>query len=324
MAGNGYQKIPTPTLVGQSPTLQRVLGSLRQATTNDLPVYIEGEPGTGKEFVARSIHAAGPRRSKPFVALDLSVPSRAYFQEETTTMVDQFSLGRGAGTLLLKEPWAQPDLVEDVMKQQSLEENSRARIMLSSGVPSHDPAQAPVFDILDRHEFVRITIPPLRARSSDIPTLARLFLVQAASALGIDPPTLDTSALDCLRRYPWPGNTAELRTVMVRLAGRAPIRTTITRANIEPLLSAHNDQTLLDTYSLDELVKAKLDMFLQRLKGYRIEGLYGEIMSRVERELIRQVLDHTDGNQVQAAKVLGINRNTLRSKIQKLGIKSAR
>jgi len=324
MQGNGYHKIPTPALVGQSPTLQRILGALRQATRNELPVFIEGEPGTGKEFVARSIHGAGPHRAEPFVALDLSVPSKAFGHDDASTLLAQWPTENGSGTLLLKEPWAQSDVVEDLMEQRSRTKRNPARIMLSSTVPSEDPAQAPVAELLDRHDFVQIRIPPLRARSSDIPTLARLFLMQAASALGIDPPTIDTSALDCLRRYPWPGNTAELRTVMVRLAGRTTPKSAITRANVEPFLSALDDVTLLDTYSLDELVKAKLDTFLRRLKGYRIEGLYGEIMSRVERELISQVLDHTDGNKVQAAKVLGINRNTLRNKIQKLGIKAGR
>jgi two-component system nitrogen regulation response regulator GlnG len=126
--------------------------------------------------------------------------------------------------------------------------------------------------------------------------------------------------MDRLTGYGWPGNVSELKSVIRQLVVRGGDGR-IREHHLQGLLPSVDEELPLERHSLEELVRAKLKGFLNRIRGYRIEGLHAEVMARVERPLIELVLEQTRGNQLQAAKILGMNRNTLRKKIRAHGIR---
>ncbi len=334
-------------LIGRSPAMQEIYRVLARLMGTDLTVMITGESGTGKELVARALHDYGKRRNGPFVAVNMAAIPRELIESElfghekgAFTGANARSSGRfeqaEGGTLFLDEIGDMP-----------LDAQTRLLRVLQSGeymtVGGRTPIRANVRIIAATHRDLRhsidqglfredlfyrlnvvpIRVPPLRERTEDIPALVRHFLAQAASE-GLPAKRLDSTALERLRTYRWPGNVRELENLVRRLAalysqeviGMDAIEAELAEA-LPPIRSAGS----IETDSLGAAVERHLrDYFGAHKNTQPAAGLYGRILKEVERPLISLTLEATRGNQIKAARLLGVNRNTLRKRIRELDI----
>lgn len=308
-------------LIGRSEAMQEVYRIITRVMNTDLTVLIEGESGTGKELAARAIHQLGDSTEGPFVALDLSsVPATEVEKHLAGTLDGE---NRRSGTLYLDEIG---DLSVDAQTQMVnlMREQDSGRIIASSRRSLADLVEAGEFreDLYYRLNVVRIAMPPLRQRKEDIPELARAFFIRAQRQ-GLSSKTLDKSAIDLLTAYDWPGNVRELENLVMRLAVLSP-DDLITLRDVERELRGgavdrktdnggfeKDIETLLHRYVMSDLIGGGADDSV---------SVYSNVIDQVERPLIRLALSVTAGNKVKAAQLLGMNRNTLRAKINALGI----
>jgi two-component system, NtrC family, nitrogen regulation response regulator GlnG len=300
-------------LLGDSPSTRRVREQAAAAIEADLPVLIEGERGSGRERVARVLHEAGPRRTRRFVRLA---------PDDTRSEVDRNFERAAGGTLLVKEiaRLARPSQRRLLKALRGRGSGDDVRLV---GATVYDLSAVAADDRFDADLFrqlggLKIALAPLRRRPEDIPPLAMCFARDAGEELGRRT-QLSPRALDRLRAYPWPGNVAELKDVVGRAVFVAQ-RATIDIADIERELPRVEDKVPLESLSFEEMVRSKIRGLLDRMEGYPVEDLYDEVIARVERPLIELVLARAGGNQVSAAKMLGLNRNTLRKKIAERGL----
>ena len=181
-------------------------------------------------------------------------------------------------------------------------------------------------DLFYRLNVVTIRLPPLRERLDDVGDLARAFLVRARRE-GLPEKTLDSSAIERLKAHDFPGNVRELENLLKRVVALSPVAV-ITAREIDRELGAARaalGSAAEDPETLEEVVAQRLTgLFAQAGSDLPAPGLYDRVLAEVERPLIQQALTATKGNQIRAAAILGINRNTLRKKIQTLGIRTGR
>jgi two-component system, NtrC family, nitrogen regulation response regulator GlnG len=333
-------------LIGRSPAMQEIYRAIARLMGTDLSVLITGESGTGKELVARALHDFGKRRSGPFVAINMAAIPRELIESElfghergAFTGAAQRSAGRfeqaKGGTLFLDEigdmPFeAQTRLLRVLQEGEYTSVGGRAPIRADSRIIAathRDLSQLirqGVFreDLFYRLNVAPIRIPPLRERAADIPALARHFAAQASKE-GLPAKMLDESAMERLRGYRWPGNVRELENLIRRLAalysqeviGVDVIEAELASAPASLATEASNDE------SLGTAVERHInDYFVAHKGAMPAAGLYDRILREIERPLIVATLVATRGNQIKAAHVLGLNRNTLRKKIRELDI----
>jgi two-component system, NtrC family, nitrogen regulation response regulator GlnG len=343
-AGQGEDGLP---LIGRSPPMQDVYRTIARVVPNDLSVLILGESGTGKELVAKAIHDLGARKSRPFVAINMAAIPRELIEAELfghergaftgaqARVSGKFEQANG-GTLFLDEIGDMPMEAQTRLLRvlQSGEfttvGGSRAiranvRIVAATHKNLPDLIAEGVFreDLYYRLNVVPIALPALRQRGADIGMLARHFL-EAAARQGLPFKTLDPDAASALQSYDWPGNVRELENLMRRLAVLE--RDDVIRVDqLLPYLGANKGEASgaggsaqfapLKT-SLEASVELYLnDYFATHHPDLPPEDLYDRILLQIERPLINATLAAVHGNQVRAAKLLGINRNTLRKKI---------
>jgi two-component system nitrogen regulation response regulator GlnG len=335
-------------LIGRSPAMQEIYRSIARLMGTDLSVLITGESGTGKELVARALHDFGKRRSGPFVAINMAAIPRELIESElfghergAFTGAAQRSSGRfeqaKGGTLFLDEigdmPFeAQTRLLRVLQEGEYTSVGGRAPIRADSRIIAathRDLSQLirqGVFreDLFYRLNVAPIRIPPLRERTADIAALVRHFASQAARE-GLPAKVLDEAAMERLRRYRWPGNVRELENLVRRLAalysqeviGVDVIESELAAAPAEIPVSTE----ALSGEGLGAAVERHISEYFVAHKGAMpAAGLYDRILREIERPLIVATLVATRGNQIKAAYVLGLNRNTLRKKIRELDI----
>jgi two-component system nitrogen regulation response regulator GlnG len=334
-------------LIGRSGAMQEIYRVLARLMGTDLTVMIAGESGTGKELVARALHDYGKRRNGPFVAINMAAIPRELIESElfghekgAFTGANARSSGRfeqaEGGTLFLDEIGDMP-----------LDAQTRLLRVLQSGeymtVGGRTPIRANVRIIAATHRELRqlidqgmfredlfyrlnvvpIRVPPLRERTEDIPALVRHFLAQAASE-GLPSKRLDATALERLRTYRWPGNVRELENLVRRLAAlysQEVISVDAIEAELAEALPPIRQAGANEADSLGAAVERHLrDYFGAHKNTLPAAGLYGRILKEVERPLISLTLEATRGNQIKAARLLGVNRNTLRKRIRELDI----
>ena len=335
-------------LIGRSPPMQEVYRTIARVVPTDLTVMILGESGTGKELVARALHDLGPRRRGPFVAVNMAAIPRELIESElfghergAFTGAAQRTTGRfeqaQGGTLFLDEigdmPMdAQTRLLRVIQEGEfTTVGGSRAirtdvRLIAATHKDLRRLIDAGAFreDLFYRLNVVPVRLPPLRSRADDIAELARHFLDKAA-AEGLPRKILDTSAIEWMRGYGWPGNVRELENLMRRLAALARDET-ITAAVVEDgLREGRPDGGTAELVPAGQGLAASIEAHLARYfatfgDDLPPEGLYDRILAEMERPLLMLSLAATRGNQIQAAKLLGINRNTLRKKLTDLAI----
>ena len=339
------EKLP---LIGRSQAMQEIYRTVARLVTADLTVMINGESGTGKELVARALHDYGKRRAGPFVAINMAAIPRELIESElfghergaftgaTNRNQGRFEQAAG-GTLFLDEigdmpPEAQTRLLRVLQEgefttvggRQSIRAN--VRIIAATHRDLRQAIRQGTFreDLFYRLNVVPIRLPPLRERIEDIPLLARHFLDRARES-GLDAKQLDQGALEALRSYRWPGNVRELENVMRRLAALYPqemITAEVIHAElVEASYPGPDPVGEAAAEPLSRAVERHIRQFLAAHRdGMMPSDIYDRVLAEVERPLIQMTLAMTRGNQIKAASMLGLNRNTLRKKIRDLEI----
>ncbi|MEP0520674.1 MAG: nitrogen regulation protein NR(I) [Hyphomicrobiales bacterium] len=336
-------------LVGRSSAMQEIYRVLARLMQNDLTVLIEGESGTGKELVARALHDYGKRKGGPFVAINMAAIPRdlieaELFGYEKGAFTGANSRGSGrfeqaeGGTLFLDEigdmPMdAQTRLLRVLQQGEYMTVGGRksirtdVRIIAATNKGLHALIGEGRFreDLYYRLNVIPIRLPPLRDRLDDVDDLVRHFFAQAAKE-GLGMKQIDSAALTRMKQHNWPGNVRELENVVRRLAALYPqdiithnivdheLGRVDANSNEEPFTNQPLDMSLL----VESLVKTA---FSETDSDRGPDQLYHSILHRMEKPLISATLAHTGGNQIKAADILGLNRNTLRKKIKELDVK---
>ncbi len=337
-------------LIGRSPAMQDIYRVIARLTATDLTALVIGESGTGKELVARALHDFGKRRNGPFVAINMAAVPRELIESELFGHEKGAFTGAGArhhgrfeqaegGTLFLDEIGdmpleAQTRLLRVLQQGEYTRVGGRvpvradARIIAATHRDLRRLVKQGLFrdDLFYRIDVVSIRLPPLRERREDIPLLTRHFLV-LAQAEGLPAKSLDAAAMKRLVAYAWPGNVRELENLVRRLTvlySEEVIGVDIIDSElVDGVQPAHPDG------AESEGLAATIESYLQQYfaaheDGLPAAGLYDRVLREIERPLIALTLRATRSNQLKAARVLGINRNTLRKKIRALDIEIAR
>ncbi len=331
-------------LIGRSPAMQDIYRTLARLMGSDLTVMINGESGTGKELVAHALHDYGKRKGGPFVAVNMAAIPKELIESELfghekgaftgaqTRGVGRFEQAEG-GTLFLDEIGdmpadAQTRLLRVLQEGEFTTVGGRTPIKSNVRIIAathHDLKQLirkGTFreDLFYRLNVVPIRLPPLRERTEDIPELVRTFLARAAEE-GLPWKIIGNDAMERLKSHSWPGNVRELENLIKRLAALYS-HEVITFEDINAELSEHAPEPADDDEKgLSKTVEQRLaTYFSAHADGLPAAGLYQRVLREVERPLITLTLQATKGNQIRAAEVLGLNRNTLRKKIRELNI----
>jgi two-component system nitrogen regulation response regulator GlnG len=337
-------------VIGRSPAMQEVYKLIGRVVTNDATVLISGESGTGKELIARAIHFKSARWRAPFVAVNCSaIPhglleselfghERGAFTGASERRAGKFELA-DSGTLFLDEIGDLPlELQPKLLRALQEREFSRvggtevlrleARVIAATNRDLEEAVRERKFreDLYFRLRVIPIRVPPLRERREDIPELAEYFVARAAREMGARATALSPRATAALKAYDWPGNVRELENTVMRAALLAP-GTTIQADDIELHRAAPPGAGRAagrDGAELKDLIAERIAAWLDNPGGEEPRDLYERMVAELERPLIELALKRAGGNQVKAARMLGLNRNTLRKKITDHGIMLAR
>jgi len=325
-------------MVGRSAGMLAVFKTIGRVAGNDVPVLIQGESGTGKELIARAIHAASPRADGAFVAVNAAAIPRDLLESElfghergAFTGAVESRIGRfreaSGGTLFLDEIGDMPvELQAKLLRVLQSDEVTAVggrkpeKIDVRILAATHRDLDAAVADgdfredLLYRLRVIPIEVPALRDRADDIPPLIDHFLERYDAELTGGHHVLATETVEVLTAYDWPGNVRELENAVKRalvLAG-ADVLTPDDFAFLRAGASSRDPRSA----SLGEMVAEEAARALEEGE----DEIYRRIIDRIERPLLETVLARTSGNQIRAAGLLGINRNTLRKKLTELGI----
>jgi nitrogen regulation protein NR(I) len=325
-----------PQMIGKSPKMLKVFKDIGKVSSKDITVLITGESGTGKELVAKAIHCNSRRSNGPFLAINsASIPKDLLeselfgYKKGAFTGADREKKGKvetaNGGTLFLDEisemdPGLQAKLLRFLQEKEFSPLGSNELIrgdVRIIGATNMDLAGAVAKggfreDLYYRFNVVQIKLPPLRERKEDIPLLVKNFLQDADEKLETGTKELAKDARAAIMKYHWPGNVRELENVIKR----ACVLSTGTVIEKRDLLLDEDT-----TCSIKEFLEEKLRRYLKDMTKVTNFNLYDTVLSEVEKALITIIMRETNGNQLKSAKVLGINRNTLRTKIKEYRIK---
>ncbi len=335
-------------LIGRSPAMQDIYRILARLTQTDLTVMISGESGTGKELVARVLHDHGKRRQGPFVAINMAAIPRELIESElfghekgAFTGAQMRTQGRfeqaEGGTLFLDEIGdmpleAQTRLLRVLQQGEYTTVGGRTPIKTNVRIiaATHRDLKAQIQqglfreDLYYRLNVVPLRIPPLRERLEDTSDLVRHFLRQAARE-GLGQKSIEAAAVERLKAHPWPGNIRELENFVRRLAALYAQDMLTAQIIEQELAETHAPRPSAggaEPKDLSEMVERHLGAYFASFgKELPPPGLYNRVIREVELPLLSAALAATRGNQIRAAELLGLNRNTLRSRIKALGIR---
>ncbi len=344
------EEVENIPLIGRSPAMQEIYRVLARLMQTDLTVMITGESGTGKELVARALHDYGRRRKGGFVAINMAAIPRDLIEAELFGHEKGAFTGAAARNAGRFEQAEGGTLFLDEIGDMPMEAQTRLLRVLQQGeyttVGGRTPIKTDVRIIAATHRDLRqliaqglfredlyyrlnvvpIRLPPLRERLEDIPDLVRHFFALGERE-GLPVKQLDPAALERMKRHRWPGNVRELENLVRRLAALYPqdvITEGILEAELEQSASVPAEEETGE-WSLGGAVERHLGRYFDGF-GERLPpaGLYHRVLREIEYPLISAALAATRGNQIKAAELLGLNRNTLRKKIRDLDIQVVR
>ncbi len=326
-------------LVGKSTAMQEVYKAIGRVAPKDLTVLVLGESGTGKELVAWSIFEHSKRADKPFLAINCAAIPETLLESElfghekgAFTGADRRRVGKfeqcNGGTLFLDEigdmtPMTQAKILR-VLQEQRFERvggtetiRTDVRLIAATNCDLERAVAAGRFraDLYYRLSGITIHLPPLRERGDDLRLLVEYFLRRFNPELGKEVRQVSPEAMALLQRYHWPGNVRELQSVL---------KQSLLQATGPSLLPEFLPAFLRPEHAGPQPPAAEglpgWEEFLEKHLRGGTRDLYAEALALMERDLLTRVLSFTKGNKVRAAKVLGISRANLRSKIRSLGV----
>ncbi len=327
-------------ILGQAPAMQEVFRAIGRLSQSHATVLINGESGTGKELVARALHRHGPRRDKPFIAINTAaIPKdlleselfgheRGAFTGAATTRHGRFEQAEG-GTLFLDEIGDMPSDLQTRLLRVLSDGNfyrvgghqpikANVRIITATHQDLEDRVKQGLFreDLFHRLNVIRLRLPPLRERREDIPLLAKYFLQKSARELGAEQKRLSEEALRFLAAQEFPGNVRQLENLCHWLTVMTPSQV-VEIADLPPEWRGET-ANVAGNGDWSAALAQQAAQALQRGD----ERIMDTLTAQFERTLILQALHHTGGRRIEAATLLGIGRNTLTRKIQELGLEN--
>lgn len=331
-------------VVAESRAMQEAMRQVQAEESLLTPLVVVGEPGSGKQLMARLLHSRGQYAAGPFITVDLA--------RMAVEAVDQILLGywhkplfgraelvsgmiaeASGGTLVLRGFEALPWTVQKVLYSALLEKTYQPL-----GVEDVFPVQCRIIFVFELPVFPRssekalepqlweilkdrvLQVPSLQDRRDDILPLAESCLERFARDWNQPQRELSGSAQKMLKRYRWPGNVQELQWALAVAMTSTP-QPVLDVPHFPPQLASVGELPSVENIALEDFIEQKLAQFLERVGNYDVSDLHVAIETQMERPLFKLVLHHTQGNQIKAARILGINRNTLRTKLKKYGLK---
>ncbi|MEO5328842.1 MAG: nitrogen regulation protein NR(I) [Magnetococcus sp. THC-1_WYH] len=347
-------------IIGSSRAMQELFRTIGRLANSEMTVLIHGESGTGKELVARAIHAHSPRRHGPFTAINMAAIPRnlvesELFGHEKGAFTGAISRRTGhfertrEGTLFLDEIGDMP-MEAQTRLLRVLQNGTFTRIGGTETIianvriiaATHQDLPLAIIsgrfreDLFYRLNVIPLNVPSLRSRPEDIPLLCDYFFAQVSKKINSPPKWFTPEAITVLQAYGWPGNVRELENLIQRLMILAPHDTigpdqldfagsdTDAVVPIPPLAvttePSNDARTPPPGHSLEDGVIALVERHFAMANASEIDNLHEIVLRKVEAALFERVLRETRGNRVKAAKILGLNRNTLRKKCSDLGL----
>jgi DNA-binding NtrC family response regulator len=329
-------------LVGDAPEFRAALAVAAKSARNRLPVLIVGEPGTGRETLARAIHGASLRAKGPMLSLDCkAVPANIIdselFGHEKGSFPGAFAAKTGklvqadCGTLILDEIGVLPEETQELLDRVLATGEVRpvglngsysvdVRVIATSSRPLPDGFHA---GLTERIGATTVNLPPLRERSGDIPDLARHLLQRLAEQTGLKPLSIGNDALAVLMRYGWPGNVRQLAGVLFRTALQCNDNSLT--AQHFPHIAIQSRYTGRQTDFAPSVSAARSEEMIAGAPGVTLYSSDGHLrpLEDIEADIIRLAIGHYRGRMTEVARRLGIGRSTLYRKLGELGIDTA-
>lgn len=285
-------------LIGHSSRFKAVIHALTLLAQQDCPVWLTGEPGVGKKTLGQWLHQLSPRKSQPLVVFE----SALTHNDPQHLALEAAAQDAHTGTLLVADALHLTPQSQALL-QRLLQSSPPSRIVVTSQVPAEQPPWAQLTVLYDN----RISIPALRERQDDISRLTDHFLNQCAHTLEIAPKQLDNKAREVLNHYAWPGNLRQLKSVCRWLTLMVMAETVSAQDLPAEILAGNQAQA--------EQWVASLSVWAQQKLEAQEPNLFINALSLCEHSLIKAALQQTQGRRQEAAKLLGIGRNTLTRKL---------
>ncbi len=328
-------------IVGHSPAMQEVYKTIGRVAHQDVNVLILGESGTGKELVARALYQHSRRSDQPFLALNCAALPEMLMESElfghergAFTGADRRRIGKfeqvSGGTLFLDEigdmPLAIQAKVLRLLQEQSFERlganetiQTDVRIIAATNQDLANQVSAGKFrqDLFYRLNVIIIELPPLRQRKEDIPLLANHFLERFSSETGKEALSISPDCMELFQNYQWPGNVRELQST-IRFALLHSTGDFITQDNLPSALNLKKIPSTTPKTNIESF--KELREYVTGLLQSNQTDIYKTLERNIDRVVFEEVLNHTKGSQIEAARLLGVSRTTLRNKLRELGL----